>query len=341
MLHPHFLPWIVFALVALVTPSSATTTTFKAGDPGLQFSAGWTNSTFNGVPFVNLNGEGNITARLPVGVTQVQYTGFKLPILSLYHVCLDGICSTINVTDSTANFPPPSVLFTLSVDPTSPHTLAIVNGLSTSTITFISLVVTTSDSNTTSTSSSASSVATATASASPTSTNGNQQNNSEGGPGNRALSTTIILLVLLGSISILVGLVVFLQRVRQRRLELIRNGGDDRTGNQKADPPNPSSAPPEVSMPSINRLSTFIASNTSQSRFENGLNSSSRYKSLPPAPAPSRPPTLGQPSTSRVAQLNEVGRPPHPGHPTLFLPSFLDFEEPSVSHFSTSATDHS
>lgn len=82
MLHPHFLPWIVFALVALVTPSSAATTTFKAGDPGLQFSAGWTNSTFNGVPFVNLNGEGNITARLP---GMLAYTTFWL-LLALMSV---------------------------------------------------------------------------------------------------------------------------------------------------------------------------------------------------------------------------------------------------------------
>ncbi|KAF4606900.1 hypothetical protein EYR38_000955 [Pleurotus pulmonarius] len=272
MLHPHFLLWIVLVLVTFLTPSSATQTTFKAGDAGLQFSAGWANRTLNDIPFLFLAGEGDVSARLLgmtvitcrpipilmfafldglVGVTQIQYTGFKLPVLSLYRVCLDGTCSTVNATDSTAVSPPPSVLFTLPVDPTSPHTLLIANAVSTSILTFISLGVTTADSNVSSTSSSTSSsassattaIATATA-AGPTSTNGNQQGNSGAGPGSHALSTTIILLVILGSISILVGLVVFLQRVRQRRLEFIRNGGDDGTfGTQKAVPPNPSPAP--------------------------------------------------------------------------------------------------
>lgn len=68
MLYPHFLLWIVLVLVTFLTPSSATQTTFKAGDAGLQFSAGWANRTLNDIPFVLLAGEGDISIRL-LGMT--------------------------------------------------------------------------------------------------------------------------------------------------------------------------------------------------------------------------------------------------------------------------------
>ncbi|KAI0274901.1 hypothetical protein BC834DRAFT_965367 [Gloeopeniophorella convolvens] len=129
----------LLALTALFSSSAASASDvlfIDQNDPSVQFSSGWTTAssqTSLGGSFAHTAQSGaSLNVTLPLGTAQVQLLGFSDPKAGLLAACLD--CDTRNPSQLElfdANSPgadtPPSVLFTLAVDPTSSHTLFVIN----------------------------------------------------------------------------------------------------------------------------------------------------------------------------------------------------------------------